>query len=260
MGVEVDDVVPLAAPDAVAAAARRPHGAAAPGPRRSGRPRRAACRRASGRRSRRARVDLRRRRRGAARPRQSGDDHPHERAAGAARHDSLRSVLGEPRVPPAGPWRKTVRVGSRLYGPLGHDREPICCRSAAGGPEHALARPRALPSRSSILPGFLPPASAKSGRPPPPPPTIGAISLTTWPACTSPIRSLVTDTTSETLPSLSDGEDDDAGAERVLQRVGQARAVPSGRGRRTRRAISARRRRHPCRRRAPPRRRRPAPP
>ena len=32
--------------------------------------------------------------RGEGEPQAHGDDHPHERAAGAARHDSLRSVLG----------------------------------------------------------------------------------------------------------------------------------------------------------------------
>src|SRR5438128_1817522 len=50
-------------------------------------------------------------------------------------------------------------------------------------------------SMSSIFSGCLPPASAKSGRPPPLPPTIGAISLTIWPALTRLVRSDVTETT-----------------------------------------------------------------
>ncbi len=66
------------------------------------------------------------------------------------------------------------------------------------------------------------PASAKSGRPPPPPPTIGASSLTSRPAWTRLVRSFETDTTSDTLPSTLGGEDDDAAAEPVAQRIGQA--------------------------------------
>src|SRR6185436_8614813 len=57
---------------------------------------------------------------------------------------------------------------------------------------------------SAIFEGSLPPASAKSGRPPPPPPTIGAISLTMRPAWIREVRSLVTETTSATLPSFSE--------------------------------------------------------
>src|SRR5581483_1653885 len=51
--------------------------------------------------------------------------------------------------------------------------------------------------------GFLPPACAISGRPPPVPPTSVAISLITSPARTLAVRSLVTTTKSETLPSLA---------------------------------------------------------
>ena len=70
--------------------------------------------------------------------------------------------------------------------------------------------PRAAASISPIFDGSLPPASAKSGRPPPPPPTIGAICFTTWPADTFLMRSGVTPTTIETLPSDGRRQDDDA--------------------------------------------------
>src|SRR5688500_2264380 len=60
---------------------------------------------------------------------------------------------------------------------------------------------RLADSRSGIFATSLPPASAKSGRPPPRPPTIGASCFTTSPAGTFFVRSGVTPTTIDTLPS-----------------------------------------------------------
>ena len=86
--------------------------------------------------------------------------------------------------------------------------------------------PRLAASSSPIFDGSLPPASAKSGRPPPPPPTIGASCLTTWPAGTFFVRSGVTPTTIETLPSDGRGEDDDAALDLVAMLVDErAQAV-----------------------------------
>ena len=86
--------------------------------------------------------------------------------------------------------------------------------------------PRLAASSSAIFDASLPPASAKSGRPPPPPPTIGASCLTTWPAGTFFVRSGVTPTTIETLPSDGRGEDDDAALDLIAMLVDErAQAV-----------------------------------
>src|SRR5579872_1116097 len=85
-----------------------------------------------------------------------------------------------------------------------HKSQPffnIVIRDHASNPS---TTPYAPSSAASSADASLPPASARSGRPPPLPPTFCAMGAITLPACTREVRSLVTPTISDTLPSLAE--------------------------------------------------------
>src|SRR6202040_1011857 len=77
---------------------------------------------------------------------------------------------------------------------------PIVCTHASNDPTTAYAPSSAASSAEASFP----PASARSGRPPPFPPTFCATGPITLPACTRPVRSLVTPTISATFPFDAD--------------------------------------------------------
>ena len=135
-----------------------------------------------------------------------------------------RSVLcwGSPRV--ATRW-SMAQEGER--------REPLSpAPLATTASLSAAGQPPAVPSirstttrlsfnRSAILPGSLPPASAKSGRPPPPPPTIGAIWLDHLARLDFAGQVLGHRDDQRDLAVGLGGEHDHARLELVLERVGQ---------------------------------------
>ena len=77
-----------------------------------------------------------------------------------------------------------------------------------------------LESAEDRAAGFFPAPSAMSGRPPPFPPTALATSPTSLPACTFPVRSLLTAEIMETFESFDGGDDNHRASPLVAQRIG----------------------------------------